>query len=313
MSFLLVSLLYAMWSSSFPLGKMIVAYSSPVFITSIRMLFGGSILLLGLALFNRPALRVSKRALVGIVILALFSVYATNLLEFYSLRHLSAAKTCFLYSLSPFFAALFSFIHFNEKMTRQKLFGMCIGVIALAPAFIYNTSDVSITGALKFLSISTLPELAVCAAAALSVYGWVVLRIVVKDENLSPFAANGYSMALGGTIALVHATLANEIYINPIGYKTIAVGIAAMTLISNIICSNLYGYLLKKYTATFLSFCGLLSPFFTSITSYILLGEPPSLLLLSSTLVLCIGLYIVYRSELTQGYVVENEKMNALS
>ena len=65
----------------------------------------------------------------------------------------------------------------------------------------------------------------------------------------------------------------------------------------------LTGFMLKKYTATFLSFMGLLSPVFASISSWILIGERPSWIIFGSTALLSTGLFIVYRAELRQGYI----------
>jgi drug/metabolite transporter (DMT)-like permease len=76
-----------------------------------------------------------------------------------------------------------------------------------------------------------------------------------------------------------------------------------MTFISNIVCYNVYGYLLKKYTATFLSFVGLLSPFFASLSEWVFLKQTPSWGILSSSLIVVFGLWIVYKEELKQGYI----------
>ena len=84
-----------------------------------------------------------------------------------------------------------------------------------------------------------------------------------------------------------------------------------MTLVSNILCYNLYGYMLKKYTATFLSFMGLLSPIFASLNSWIILGESPSWQILLSTSIVSLGLFIVYQAELKQGYIVKSAKKPA--
>jgi drug/metabolite transporter (DMT)-like permease len=86
-------------------------------------------------------------------------------------------------------------------------------------------------------------------------------------------------------------------------YGAFIQGLLVMTFISNIFCYNLYGYLLKKFTATFLSFVGLLSPFFASLYGWILLGETPSLTIFLSTGIVAIGLWFVYQAELKQGYI----------
>ena len=105
---LLAVFLIATWSSVFAFGKMILSYASPLFLTGTRMLLA-SFFLIGYLIFRkRKALKITTAQFFPIALLAFLSIYLTNALEFWSLQHLSAAKTCFIYSLSPFFAAFFS-------------------------------------------------------------------------------------------------------------------------------------------------------------------------------------------------------------
>ncbi len=293
---------YATWSSIFSLGKLALENSPPIFLTSFRMLFAGIILISWLFFKNKSSLKIGKKQILPLFALAFFSIYLTNTLEFWGLQYLSAAKTCFFYSISPFFAAIFSYIHFGEKINAKKFTGMAIGFLGFIPVLIMTSGEESL---LQAFSIFSWPELAILGAALFSVYGWVLLRIIVKKQTISPLYANGYSMLIGGAIALLHSLLVDQW--NPIpvpsdSFLPFFKGIVMMTLISNILCYNLYGYMLKKFTATFVSLMGLLSPIFASINSWILLGEPPSLIVLLSTGIVSLGLFIVYQAELKQGY-----------
>jgi len=66
--------------------------------------------------------------------------------------------------------------------------------------------------------------------------------------------------------------------------------------------------MLRRYTATFVSFMGLLSPIFASFSSWILLGEKPSLTIFASTGIVSLGLWLVYSAELKQGYIQKASK-----
>ena len=293
---------YATWSSIFSLGKLALENSPPIFLTSFRMLFAGIILISWLFFKNKSSLKIGKKQILPLLALAFFSIYLTNTLEFWGLQYLSAAKTCFFYSISPFFAAIFSYIHFGEKINAKKLIGMVIGFLGFIPVLMMTSGEESL---LQAFSVFSWPELAILGAALFSVYGWVLLRIIVKKQTISPLYANGYSMLIGGAIALVHSLFLdqwNPIPVSSDSFFPFLKGIVMMTLISNILCYNLYGYMLKKFTATFVSFMGLLSPIFASINSWILLGEPPSLTVLLSTGIVSLGLFIVYQAELKQGY-----------
>ncbi len=308
MSIFLVIFMYAAWSSTFALGKMALESSPPIFLTGFRMLFAGVLLLGWLFIKNRSSLKIGKKQILPLLALAVFSIYLTNVLEFWVLQHLTVGKTCFLYSLSPFFAAIFSYIHFGEKMNLRKLLGMLIAFAGFIPVFIMKTGNEE---HLKAFSFFSWPELAMIGAALFSVYGWVLLRLIVKKQTLSPMYANGYSMLLGGTMAFVHSLFVDNWNPVPVAAGQMAPfiqGIILMTLISNILCYNLYGFMLKKYTATFLSFMGLLSPIFASLIGWITIREPIRWQILLATSIATLGFFIVYQAELKQGYIVKGKK-----
>ena len=303
MSILIVLAMYAVWSSVFSLGKIALSVSPPLFLTASRMLLA-SVLLLGfLALKNRAAFKVTKQQFFFIVLYALFGIYLTNAFEFWSLQHLTVAKTCFIYSLCPFFSAFFSYLHFGEKMNGRKWLGLVVGLSGIIPVLAMQKGGGELLSTIPFVSW---PELAMIGAAICTVYGWIIMRLIVKDSTSSPLMINGSGMLIGGVIALVHSLIVEPWAPLPVAASHMggfAQGIVLMTIISNIICSNLYGLLLKKFTATFLSFMGLLCPIFASISSWFLIGEAPSPTIFVSTAIVSIGAWLVHSAELRQGYI----------
>ncbi len=295
--------LYAVWSSTFSLGKLALPFSPPVFLTGFRMVLAGTLLLGYLFLRKKSSFRLGKKEWLSLAIYGFVSVYLTNILEFWGLQHLSAAKTSFIYSLSPFFSVFLSYLYFQEKMNTRKWIGLLIGFIGMIPVLLMQTGSEDLFSAWSFLSW---PALALIGAAFFGVYGWILLRSLVKNTEISPFMINGAGMFVGGTIALFHS-----FWIDPWNPIPIATGhvydvtriVAILTVISNIVCYNVYAMLLKRYTATFLSFLGLLSPLFASFTGWIFLKEPISWVIFLSTGIVSIGLWIVYYAELKQGYI----------
>lgn len=302
--FLLLSvLIYAIWTNIFSLGKIALEYAPPLFLTCSRMLLAGALIMGFLALFKRDTLRISRKLWLSFACLGFFSVYLSNLLEFWGLQYLSVAKTCFIYGLSPFFAAIFSFIHFKERLNGRKIIGLFIGLIGLLVGITEKAENESLS---HLFSVTSLPELAMVGASASGAYGWILLRKLVKDPSVSILLTNGASMLFGGLMALGHLLLiGNWSFLPHVLENTASVSkiILLMTLISNIVCYNFYGMLLKRFTATFLSFVGMLSPVFASLSGWILLNEPPSMLVLLSTVIMLLGLWLVYSSEIKQGYI----------
>ena len=266
------------------------------------MLLAGMLMLGFLAFFKRGALRIKKEQLLSLGLLALTAVYLTNAFEFWGLQYLTAAKTCFIYSLTPFVAALFSYLQFKEKLTPKKLVGMGIGFLGFIPVFLYQGMGEESIGGFFIFSWA---ELALIAATFTSVYGWIVLRKLGK-EGMNPIMSNGSAMVLGGIFALIHSGISDSW--NPIPVTDSASfmkPVLMIILVSNLICYNLYGWLLKKYTATFMGFAGLVTPLFAAFFGYILHGETVPWVFFPSVGILCIGLWLVYSEELRLGYIVK--------
>lgn len=307
MSVFIVIFMYAIWSTVFSLGKMALEVSPPLFLTGSRFLFAGLLFLGYLTIRNRGAFKITPKQFFLICALAVFGTYLTNAFEFWSLQHLTAAKTCFIYSLCPFFSAFFSYIHFQEKMNARKWLGLGVGFAGIIPVLAMQKGAEELVSSLSFISW---PELAMVGASICTVYGWILLRLLLQS-HVSILMANGASMLIGGMIALAHSYLSETWAPLPVAsshFGAFIQGVLIMILISNIFGFNLYGFLLKKFTATFLSFMGLLSPIFASLSSWLILGEPPSPIIFLSTAIVSIGAWLVYSAELRQGYILKIEK-----
>lgn len=263
------------------------------------MLFAGMVLLAYVGIKNRAELLTIKMAHIGgILVLALSNIYLTNILEIWAIGHMVSSKACLLYSLSPFVAALVAFIVLRETLSRKKFLGMIIGFLGLLPVVFVQTHE-EIAGG-TFL-IFTLAELAMVGAVFASVYGWISLKKVMQDYQYSPLMANGISMAIGGVLALMHSFFSGENWA-PIPVTDMSAFITntlIMCLISNLICYNLYGYLLKRFSATFMSFAGLVTPLFASLFGFLWLDEVITWHFFVAIALFTAGLIIFYREEKT--------------
>lgn len=235
--------------------------------------------------------------------LGFFSIYLTNVLEFWGLKYLTSFKTCFIYSLSPFVSALLSYFLFADKMNWKKWIGLLIGFSGFIPILLATTQDEEMAGHIFVLSWA---EVAVIIAAVSSVYGWILLKQLVADRNYTPFMANGVSMAIGGGLALSHSFFVETWDPFPISDVVPFLECAILLIIiSNLICYNLYGFLLRKYTPTFMSFAGFTTPFFTALFGWLYLEEQVTLPFYISGIIVLLGLIIFYLEELKGPYVIK--------
>ena len=248
---------------------------------------------------NPSSLKLSSRSLVLIVSLALLHIYLTNIAEIWAIKHMVSAKACLLYSLSPFMSAFVSYLALKETLSFKKYLGLSIGFLGVLPC-LSDCFSLSF-----FTNISLNGELAMLVAVICSVCGWIILKQLVDgkdDDKCSPIVANGYSMCLGGLFALCHSYVSGESWQPlPIHNTTLFFkNTALICLISNIICYNLYGHLLKTYTATFMAFAGLVTPLFASLFGWLYLGETVSSSFFLSLVLFAIGLFFYHQEELSQ-------------
>jgi drug/metabolite transporter (DMT)-like permease len=228
--------------------------------------------------------------------LAFFNIYITNVLEFWGLKYLTSFKTCFIYSLSPFISALFSYLIFTERMSPRKWIGLCVGFLGILPMLLNETTLEMDAGHFFFFSWA---ELAVIAAATTSVYGWILLRQLVNEDGYSAVFSNGASMLVGGSMALSHSALVETWDPVPVTeFLPFILCAGWLLLVSNLICYNLYGWLLKRFSATFLSFAGFTTSLFSALFGHTFLGEELTWAFFTSSAIILGGLFIFYQEEL---------------
>ncbi|GAB4232126.1 MAG: DMT family transporter [Chlamydiales bacterium] len=299
----LVFLLYALFASTFTISKTALNYAEPFFLIGTRMIAAGLFMLVYEWFRSGRKLAISKTVLLQTALLGFVNIYVTNACEFYGLKHLTSFKTCFIYSLSPFLSALFSYFLLSEKMTRKKWIGFAVGFMGFLPILaISQEGDETIA----HLAVISWPEISVITAAVCSVYGWILLGQAVRTHGLSLFTVNGLSMLFGGILALGHSWTVETW--DPFPYSAFMPYLEctiALLVVSNLLAYNLYGYLLRSYTATFMSFAGFLTPLFTALFGWFFLGEYVTLPFYISALIVFTGLYLFHQEELKSGYLVQ--------
>lgn len=293
-----VILLYALFASLFGFSKATLEHCEPIFLIGSRMAFAGVLLVTHQYLFNRKIFKtLNKKAWIDFLLLGFIAIYVTNIFEIWGIERMSSAKACFIYSVSPFLSGLFSYLLFREWLTRRKWLGMFLGFIGLIPLQMHSFAQSSLSE-----SGSLVGDLALLIAVVASVYGWILLKQIVTRHGQSLLLANGFAMLFGGSLALIHSFFAGESWapVPVSNYEYFLMNTLAMCLISNIVCYNLYGYLLKRYSATFMSFAGLITPLFASFFGWLFLGETLSLHFVISFILFVLGLYLFHKDELIE-------------
>lgn len=216
---------------------------------------------------------------------------------------MSSAKTCFIYNLAPFFSALFGYLHFEERMTVRKWAGLLISFFGFLPIMLAPAPD---EAGLLHVGPLSLAEIALLVATISSVYGWIVMQDIVRRRHFSPLLANGLSMILGGFFSVIGSLVFEAPYWQPIPLIQWwpFIGWLLAIVICTLIIFTLYAELLKKYTATFMSFSGLTGPLFAAVYDWFFFGSMVSWHFYVATFLVFVGLYLFYQEDLRQGYLV---------
>lgn len=290
----LIIVLYALFGASFPVSKGLLAYISPTLLVGCRMTLAGLILLSYQYLHPKEKFHFKKEHIVWYAQIIFFGVYLTYMLRFWALNYLTASKTSFLFNLSPFMSSYYSHIFFKERMTKKQWIGLGIGFLGLIPIFITTSAYEVSVGEFAYISW---PELAIVLAVAAQSYSWIIMRKLVKENSYSPMMVNGITMTAGGVIGLITAFLFETMPVIE-NVQKFSLLLASIIIISNIICHNLYGFLLKQYTATFISFAGFLGPIFTAFYGWLFLGESITWHYYLSGIIVFVGLWTFYQEEI---------------
>ena len=291
----LVFLMYFLFASVFTVGKVSLQYAAPFFLTGVRMLIAG-VLLLGFLYFRQPAsVYLKKKDLPLMLGLALFNVFITNAFEFWALQFMETGKTCLIYSLSPFAAILFAYVFLSEKMSVKKWAGLFIGILGMIPIFL-STSEEEITlSRIPWLSI---PVLAVSVSAFSAVIGWTMMKKLMRDRGYPFAAANAFSFLIGGGFSLLTSLTIENWHPLPLtGGLAFLPSVLYIAIIHNIICYNLYAYSLTRFSISFMTFAGFTSPLFTAGLGWFFLGEKVGLSFLLSFLFIIVGIILYSQDE----------------
>lgn len=287
--------LYGVLAMSFTIGRMLLNYVPPFFLIGIRMILAG-ILILGAQYFWYRQIKIKKQDWGLFFIISMIHIFIPYVTEFIALQSIAPSCAALIFNLTPCFTALFSYLIFGELMTITKWIGFLIAAVGvwymIAPSELYFCNSL--------INVAYLLVLVSVISAAL---GWVLVRKMLQ-RGYSPLHLNGMSMLMAGVMALICSWFVEpgaHLPWDNMGHFLFL--LISIILIANVIFYNMYGYLLRHYSATLLSFIGFITPQYTALYDWLLLNISVGLHFYGAVVIIGLGIYIFYHEELRQGYV----------
>ena len=122
-----IIILNILYASTFTIGKQLLSYSGPIFVTGLRMTLGGLSLLAYSMLIKKERIKnlvLTKQTVIDPVQIIILGNFVSYVFDFIALKYTTSIKVSFLYNLTPFFSALLSYFILHEKITLKRMGGV---------------------------------------------------------------------------------------------------------------------------------------------------------------------------------------------
>lgn len=288
--------LYMIFPLTFSSAKTAALYTPILFFIGLRLIISGLLLLLYLYA-QRQSLTIQKKDYADFFKIILTGIILTFIPEYTALASTTIAKTAFLFTLTPFFTFLLSYRYGLEGLSIKKIIGLCVGIIGIVPLILQTTDLTSLT--LGF----SLPDVLILFSVINYAYSWVKVKKLLTYRSYSPLLINGWMQFIGG-IGVTAYSLYFDYYKKlpctlVTNWPLVSVYLFYIIIVG-LICYTLYGYLLKEYSATLVSFFVCTEPLFASLYGWLLFRETVTQFFFIATFIVTVGLYIFYQEEFSK-------------
>src|SRR5688572_21640779 len=280
-------ILCLIWGSTWIFIKIGLDDLPPITFAAARFLLAVAILLPVIWVLELPWPRsASEWKLIALTGFLQFSFnYST---VFWAEQYITSGLAAVLQAMITVFGLLLAWIFLPaEKITRLKIFAVCLGVVGVAVIFIEQ------------LRIESMLAFAGCAAIVAGAYAAAQASILIKarGSSLHPASLVCTQMICGLPALIIYALVVEG---NPLTFNWTwtAVGcVLYLTVLGTIAAFWLYYWLLSRIESTRAMMISLVTPLIAVIIGAIFLGErlPPQTLFGAVLIIASIGLIVIRR------------------
>ncbi len=270
------------WSSTFVIVKIGLESLGPLTIAGLRYLIG-SLVLAPFLLFRRSSRApVSKELWLKLILIGISAYTIGNGALFWGLKFIPATTGSFLMSMIPLLVLFGGAILLKEIPTRWQIMGVIL----------------SLFGSGLFFSSGLMPGepqgVVILAIGLLGIMAFSLLgRGIARDKQLDTLRLTTLPLIIGGGVSLLLAFAVEGL---PLITWTGFLIVSWLAIINTAGGYLLYNHALQELTALEMNMVMNLSPIFTALLGWILLGETLSLIQIIGMLVVIGGVILVQRS-----------------
>ncbi len=226
-----------------------------------------------------------KPQIFKILIPGFFMYYLSYSLIYWGEQYINSGLTAVLFATLPFFVALFATLFLKEeKLNIFRLLGLIIGFSGILLIFWES---------LNFKGENLVSGmLGIVLSACFSAYASV--RVKRDLHSVEPVVISVFQMGLGTVLLLGSGFLFEKITDFKLTYKS-AGALLYLSFFGSAFAFMSYYWLLKRIEVTKLSLIAFITPIVALILGWLILGESISGYLISGTVLVIIGIWLVTR------------------
>ncbi len=224
-----------------------------------------------------------------ILIPGFFMYYLSYSLVYWGEQYINSGLTAVLFATLPFFVAIYATLLLkDERLNKYKLSGLLIGFSGILLIF---WDSLSFSEKDIFLGMAGIILSAACSAYA-------SVRVKRDLYSVEPIVISTYQMGLGTLLLLGSGFISERLYDFKLTYKSIG-ALLYLSFIGSAFAFMTYYWLLKKIEVTKLSLIAFITPIIALILGFLILKETITGYLLSGTVLVIIGIWLVTRYSVT--------------
>ncbi|MDP3024148.1 MAG: EamA family transporter [candidate division Zixibacteria bacterium] len=220
-----------------------------------------------------------------ILIPGFFMYYLSYSLVYWGEQYINSGLTAVLFATFPFFVAIFATLLLKEeKLNWFRLFGLIIGFSGILLIF---WESLSLKGENLLRGMLGIVLSAVCSAYA-------SVRVKRDLYSVESVVISVFQMGLGTLLLLGSGFLSERITDFKLTYKSVG-ALLYLSFFGSAFAFMSYYWLLKRIEVTKLSLIAFITPIVALILGWLVLGESISGYLISGTVLVIIGIWLVSR------------------
>ncbi len=291
----------AMWGGSFIASKVGLEGLYPVELATLRFAIATPLLLvITLLLEGRKALRIDRKDLWVLVVMALTGVTLQYIVQFIAMTYTTVTNTALLINMGTFFVIIPSALILKEKLTLDNYFG--VGLAFLGAALVVTGGD------LAFAPNLIGDGLVLICAAMWAVYILVGNRLAGKYSVLAQL---NYIFLIG-FIGLIPAYLITPHHsfgeISALMWECILY----LALICSIVAYFIFNDSIIKLGPSKAAIYQYLEPLFAIVLAIILLSEPFTIVVAVGALFILVGIAMADNNLKVIGHIIKGSEDKAI-